>query len=134
MREKPELDDQQRFNKVWSYLVETVEDKILTIHAEAQRRVLRASVRGFDALPPERRDRVAYVFDGMMVEHHEGCDPEAGDREADDALIEAGWEAEEWGVAYTIVEKPLYGLPQIDPDDFESAKGARRALEEAKQA
>ena len=55
----------------------------------------------------------------------------AGDRAAEDALVDAGWHAQAWGIAYKIVEKPMFGEQHVDPNDFESAKGARRALQEA---
>ena len=134
-RERPHLEPRERFNKVYSYLVETAEDKILTIHAQAQRAVRRAAIGplDFDALPPEVRDTGLLAFDGLATEAP-GGDPEAGDRAAETALVGAGWHAQSWGIEYKIVEKPMFGEQHVDPDELESAKGARRALREAAAA
>jgi 8-oxo-dGTP pyrophosphatase MutT (NUDIX family) len=131
-RDMPNLQLRERFNKVYSYLINTVEDRILAIHAQAQRAVRRDAIghSEFDALPPDVRDTGVLSFDGLATERA-GGDPEAGDRAAEAALVSAGWHAQSWGIAYKIVEKPMFGEQHIDPNEFESAKGARRALKEA---
>ena len=54
----PNLQRHERFNKVFSYLINTAEDRMLAIHAQAQRAVRRDAIgpSEFDALPPEVRD------------------------------------------------------------------------------
>lgn len=134
-REKPHLKPHERFNKVYSYLIETAEDKILTVHAQAQRSARRDAIghAQFDAMPPEIRDTGGYCFDGLMTERTSG-DAKAGDRAAEAALVDAGWHAQAWGIEYKIVEKPMFGEQSVHPNDFESAKGARRAMQEAADA
>ena len=134
-RDMPHLQPHERFSKVFSYLIHTAEDRILAIHAQAQRAVRRDAIgsRQFDALPPEVRDTGLLAFDGLATERA-GDDPEAGDRAAEAALVNAGWHAQSWGIAYKIVEKPMFGEQRVDPNEFESAKGARRALQEAAAA
>ena len=86
-------------------------------------------------MAPSRRDTGGYAFDGLMTERAiDDPDPQKGDREAEAALIAAGWEAQEWGITYKIVEKPMYGKQDEDPDQFVSAIEARRALSEAVSA
>ena len=134
-RAMPHLQPHARFSKVFSYLINTAEDRILAIHAQAQRAVRRDAIGPleFDALPPEVRDTGVMSFDGLATERA-GDDPEAGDRAAEAALVNAGWHAQSWGIAYKIVEKPMFGEQHVDPNEFESAKGARRALQEAAAA
>ena len=131
-RDMPHLQPHERFNKVFSYLINTAEDRILAIHAQAQRAVHRDAIGPleFDALPPEVRDTGVLSFDGLATERA-GDDSEAGDRAAEVALVRAGWHAQSWGIEYKIVEKPMFGEQDVNPNDFESAKGARRALQEA---
>jgi hypothetical protein len=135
-RDKPDLEQPKRFNRVFAYLIQTAEDKILEIHATAQRLARRNAVgaAAFDAMAPSRRDTGGYAFDGLMTERAvDDPDPQKGDREAEAALIAEGWEAQEWGITYKIVEKPMYGKDE-DPDKFVSAIEARRALSEAVSA
>ena len=134
-RDMPHLQPHERFSKVFSYLIHTAEDRILATHAQAQRAVRRDAIGSlqFDALPPEVRDTGLFAFDGLATERA-GDDPEAGDRAAEAALVNAGWHAQSWGIAYKIVEKPMFGEQRVDPNEFESAKGARRALQEAAAA
>ena len=134
-RDMPHLQPHERFNKVFSYLIHTAEDRILAIHAQAQRAVRRDAIGPlkFDALPPEVRDTGVLSFDGLATERA-GDDPEAGDRATKAALVSAGLHAQIWGIEYKIVEKPMFGEQGVDPNDFESAKGARRALQEAAAA
>eukprot|EP00964_Phaeocystis_antarctica_P129131 scaffold92998_cov61-Phaeocystis_antarctica.AAC.3 len=131
-REMPNLEPHERFSKVFSYLINTAEDRILAIHAQAQRAVRRDAIGPleFDALPPEVRDTGVLSFDGLATESA-GDDPEAGDRATEAALVSGGWHAQSCGIKYKIVEKPMFGEQNVDPNDFESAKGARRALQEA---
>ena len=137
-RDMPHLQPHERFNKVFSYLIHTAEDRILAIHAQAQRAVRRDAIGPleFDALPPEVRDTGVLCFDGLATERA-GDDPEAGDRATDGdrateaALVSAGLHAQSWGIQYKIVEKPMFGEQRVDPNDFESAKGARGALQAA---
>jgi len=133
--EMPNLQSRERFNKIFSYLIQTAEDRMLTIHAQAQRATRRDAIghSQFDALPPETRDTGLLAFDGLATERA-GDDAEAGDRAAEVALVLAGWHAQSWGIKYTIVEKPMFGKQHEDPDGFDSAKGARRALKEAAAA
>jgi 8-oxo-dGTP pyrophosphatase MutT (NUDIX family) len=133
--ERPDLKDHERFNKIFSYLVQTAEDRLLRIHAQAQRAARRDALgrAKFDALPPELRDTGALCFDGLATERA-GDDPGAGDRAAEAAFVNAGWHAQSWGIEYKIVEKSMFGEQRADPDDFDSAKGARRALQEAAAA
>lgn len=135
-RERPGLNDRERFNKVFSYLIQTAEDKILTVHAQAQRATRREALGAaeFDAMEPQLRDTGGCQFDGLMAESVDGCDPQAGDRAAEAALVRAGWHAQPWGVEYKIVEKPLHGLQRALPDAFESATAARAAMREACEA
>jgi hypothetical protein len=135
-REHPELDDRQCFNKAFSYLRQTIEDKILAINMKAQRQACREAMGKdehgqwcFDLLPPEQRDTAGYQFDGLMTEVREGCDRDAGNKIANAKLDEEGWHAAPWGITYQIVEKPLKSF--ASPDDFESTKSARVALEAA---
>ena len=72
-------------------------------------------------------------FDGLVTERA-GDDTEAGDRAAEADFVKEGWHAQSWGIEYKIVEKPMFGEQHVDPNDFESAKGARRALQEAAAA
>ena len=69
-------------------------------------------------------------FDGLVTERASD-DTEAGDRAAEAAFVKEGWHAQSWGIEYKIVEKPMFGEQHVDPDEFESAKRARRALQEA---
>jgi len=132
-REMPHLKPHERFNKVYSYLIETMEDKILTVHAQAQRSTRRDAIghAEFDVMPPEIRDTGGYGFDGLMTEPTSG---EAGDRAAEEAIVNAGWHAQPWGIEYKIVEKRMFGEQNVHPDDFECAKGARLAMQEAADA
>ena len=134
-RERPGLDQRQRFNKIFSYLMQTAEDRMLTIHAHAQRAVRRDALGSsqFDALPPEVRDTGLLAFDGLATERV-GGDIQAGDKAAEKAIVSAGWHAQRWGIEYKIVEKPMFGKQHVKPDDFESAKGARHALQDAAAA
>ena len=130
--ERPNLKEHERFNKIFSYLIQTAEDTLLGIHARAQRAARRAALGGveFDALPPELRDTGVLCFDGLVTERASD-DMEAGDRAAEADFVKEGWHAQSWGIEYKIVEKPMFGEQHVDPDEFESAKRARRALQEA---
>ena len=135
LEERPNLKGHERFNKIFAYLVQTAEDILLGIHARAQRTARRDALGGveFDALPPELRDTGVLCFDGLVTERA-GDDTEAGDRAAEAAFVKEGWHAQSWGIEYKIVEKPMFGEQHVDPDEFESAKRARRALQEAAAA
>ena len=135
LEERPNLKGHERFNKIFAYLVQTAEDILLGIHARAQRTARRDALGGveFDALPPELRDTGVLCFDGLVTERA-GDDTEAGDRAAEAAFVKEGWHAQSWGIEYKIVEKPMFGEQRVDPDEFESAKRARRALQEAAAA
>jgi 8-oxo-dGTP pyrophosphatase MutT (NUDIX family) len=130
-REMPHLTPHERFNKVFSYLIGTAEDKILSIHMEAQRSARRTAIgpAEFDAMPLEQRDTGCLAFDGLNTERV--GDPETGNEAAEAALVCAGWHAQFWGIEYKIVTKPMFGEQYKSPDDFQSAKDARRALGEA---
>ena len=137
--EKPNATDDERskrFNTVFSYLIETIEDKILSIHTEAQRQAVRDVVGSgkFDALPPERRDTGSLKFDGMLVEVREGVDRSVGDRAAEAALVAQGWHAKPWGITYQIVEKDFYGLYNVAANEIKSANAALDAMEAAAAA
>ena len=116
-RDMPHLQPHERFSKVFSYLINTAEDRILAIHAQAQRAVRRDAIGSlqFDALPPEVRDTGLLAFDGLATERA-GDEPEAGDRAAEVALVSAGWHAQSWGIQYKIVEKPMFGEQHVDPN------------------
>jgi 8-oxo-dGTP pyrophosphatase MutT (NUDIX family) len=133
-REMPHLKEHERFNKVFSYLIGTAEDKILSIHMEAQRSARRDAIGSakFDAMPAEQRDTGCLAFDGLNTERV--GDPEAGNEAAEAALVRAGWHAQFWGIEYKIVTKPMFGKQHMSPDDFDTAKDARRALQEAAAA
>ena len=90
----------------------------------------------FQALPAERRDTGALVFDGLLCEDHPGIeDHMAVDRAVDEALINAGWHAADWEVFYTIVEKPLFGLQNtVTAATTVRTVNARRAASEAIEA
>ena len=122
-REVPSLDDRERDNKVFSYLIETTEDRVQKICAATFRRLAREAVgaEGFDMLPVEYRDTGAFVFDGQAVEARDGFDVEAGLRHA-----EADLEAQ--GIEYRLALKEFYGLQDRDMD---SVTEAREALAEA---
>ena len=87
-RDMPNLQRHERFNRVFSYLIHTAEDRMLAIHAQAQRAVRRDAIGPlqFDALPLEVRDTGLLAFDGLATERA-GDDPEAGDRAAEIALV-----------------------------------------------
>lgn len=114
---RPELDDREKVNKIFSWCIQTVEDHILRIHAEAQRQVRREALGSdkFDALVPAERDQGGYAFDGMLVPVEAGVDRALGDRAAERAIADRGWHANEWGIGYKIVEKPMYHGPDADP-------------------
>ena len=78
----PHLKEHERFNKVFSYLIGTTEDKILSIHMEAQRSARRDAIGSaeFDAMPVEQRDTGCLAFDGLNTERV--GDPEAGNEAA----------------------------------------------------
>ena len=97
-REMPHLKEHERFNKVFSYLIGTAEDKILSIHMEAQRSAIGSAE--FDAMPAEQRDTGCLAFDGLNTERV--GDPEAGNEAAEAALVRAGWHAQFWGIEYMI--------------------------------
>ena len=65
-------------------------------------------------MPPEVRDTGGYCFDGLMTERASG-DPNVGDRAAEAALVDTGWHAKEWGIEYKIVEKPMFGKQNVNP-------------------
>ena len=131
------LSPRERGNKVFSYLIGTSEDKILSIHMEAQRSARREAIGPtFDTMDPEQRDTGSLAFDGLATERV-GGDIQAGDKAAiaaEKAIVSAGWHAQRWGIEYKIVEKPMFGKQHVKPDDFESARGARRALQEVQKA
>jgi hypothetical protein len=132
----PDLTEYQRFNKVWTLLIQTFENKILSIHAKAQRDAVQSVIGrdAFDSLPPEERDVGGLAYDGLLMAHRDGCDPEAGDRLAEQYIIANGLHAQEWDITYKIVEKPLYGKQTGDFDALASAVRARRAMKEAMEA
>jgi hypothetical protein len=125
-----EPDQTKRFNRVFAYLIETGEDTILTIHAQAQRDVARACLgdANFEAQPREQRDAGGYQFDGLLYQRIEGCDHEAGHKRAERAIRDAGWHVERWGVTYKIVTKQLQ---KAHPDEFKTVVAAREALQQA---
>jgi len=130
--EMPHLSPRERGNKVFSYLIGESEDKILSIHMEAQRSARREAIgpTKFDTMTPEQRDTGSLAFDGLNTERV-GEDPKAGNKAAGLALVNASWHAQSWGIEYKIEEKPMFGEQDVDPNEFDSAKGARRALREA---
>ena len=131
----PHLKEHERFNKVFSYLIGTAEDKILSIHMEAQRSARRDAIGSaeFDAMPVEQRDTGCLAFDGLNTERV-GDHPEVGNEAAEAALVRTGWHAQFWGIEYKIVTKPMFGKQHVSPDDFDTAKDARRALQDAAAA
>ena len=122
-RELPSLDDRERDNKVFSYLIETTEDRVQKICGATFRRLSREAVgaEAFDALPVEYRDTGAYVFDGQAVEARDGLDMTAAMRAA-----EADLRAE--GIDYRLGLKDFYGC---EGEPMKTVVEARAALEEA---
>ena len=128
-REVPTLPERERENKVFSYLIETTEDRVLKICAATFRRLAREAVgpRVFDILPVEYRDTGAFVFDGQAVEAREGFNIEAALRQA-----EADLEAQ--GIEYKLALKDFYGCQDRTMDSVEEARGAlREAVAECEQ-
>ena len=110
MIERPKLGDRERFNKVFSWLVGTAEDKILSVHMDAQRRHAQQQQQDHDAnsVDVRRRDAGVLAFDGLCVlRHADDAIAKAGDAAAEAAIEADGWSAPEWGIRYQLVEKPM---------------------------
>ena len=122
-RESLSLDDRERDNRVFSYLIETTEDRVQKICAATFRRLARQAIgpHDFDMLPVEYRDTGAFVFDGQAVEAREGFDVEAALRQAEEDL-------EAQGIEYKLALKDFYG--QQDRT-MVAVTEAREALAEA---
>ena len=117
------MNDREVDNKVFSYLVETTEDRVLHICYATFRRMARNAVGAsrFGHLPAKYRDTGAFVYDGQAVEARDGLDMEAALRQAEADLASQG-------IEYTLDLKPFHGR-QDEP--MESVKKAREALAEA---
>ena len=118
------LTKQEIENKVFSYIIESVEDEVLHICNDTFRRLARAAVgeEAFDRLPAKYRDSGAFVFDGQAVQAREGMDMTAALRQAEIDL------KERLDIEYALTEKDFYGR-QDEP--MPVVAEARRALAEA---
>jgi hypothetical protein len=125
MSERPELGDRERFNKVFSWLVGTAEDKILSVHMDAQRRHAQQQQQDHDgnSVDVRRRDTGVLAFDGLCVlRPADDAIAKAGDEAAEAAIEADGWSARPWGIRYRLVEKPM------DRTDLDRLTREARAL------